>query len=149
MREVALGLRAAADYRALPWVTYTDPELAQVGLTEAAARERHGRVDVHCVPFSNNDRAVTEGAAAGFAKVVKARGKAVGATLVGAGAGELVLPWSLAIAGKASPRAISGAIVPYPTRSEISKAAAFAGYEALVFGRQARLWARSLARMRR
>ena len=149
VREVALGLRAAADYRALPWVTYTDPELAQVGLTEAAARERHGRIEVHRLPFADNDRAVTDGATAGFIKVVKARGKVVGATLVGAGAGELVLPWSLAIAGKASLRAISGAIVPYPTRSETSKAVAFAGYEALVFGRQARLWARSLARVRR
>ncbi len=149
VREVALGLRAAVDYRALPWVTYTDPELAQVGLTEAAARERHGRVDVHRLPFSDNDRAVTEGALAGFAKIVKVRGKVIGATLVGAGAGELVLPWSLAIASGASPRAISGAIVPYPTRSEISKAVAFAGYEALVFGRQTRLWASSLARMRR
>ncbi|MBV9749109.1 MAG: FAD-dependent oxidoreductase [Acetobacteraceae bacterium] len=149
VREVALGLRAAADYRALPWVTYTDPELAHVGLTEAAARERHGRVEIHRLPFSDNDRAVAESAVAGFAKVVKARGRVVGATLVGAGAGELVMPWSLAIAGKASPRAISGAIVPYPTRSEVSKAVAFAGYEALVFGRQARLWARSLARMRR
>ncbi len=149
IREIALGLPAAANYRALPWVIYTDPELAQVGLTEAAARERHGRVEIHRRPFSDNDRAVTDGATIGFAKVVTARGKVVGATLVGAGAGELVLPWSLAIAGKASLRAISGAIVPYPTRSETSKAVAFAGYEALVFGRQARLWARSLARLRR
>ena len=149
VREIALGLPAAVDYRALPWVTYTDPELAQVGLTEAAARERHGRVESHRQPFSDNDRAVTDGAVAGFVKVVKARGKVVGATLVGSGAGELVLPWSLAITGKASLRGISGAIVPYPTRSESAKAVAFAGYEALVFGRQARLWARSLARLRR
>jgi pyruvate/2-oxoglutarate dehydrogenase complex dihydrolipoamide dehydrogenase (E3) component len=150
VREIALGLPAAANFRALPWVTYTDPELAQVGLTEAAARARHGgRVQVRHQPFSDNDRAVTEGAVAGFVKVVEARGKLVGATLVGAGAGELVLPWSLAIAGKkATPWAISGAIVPYPTRSEISKAVAFSGYEALAFGRPARLWARSLAHIR-
>lgn len=150
VREIALGLPAVADFRALPWVTYTDPELAQVGLTEAAARERHGgRVRVRRLPFADNDRAVAEGATAGFVKVVEARGKVVGATLVGAGVGELVLPWSLAIAGRrASPRAISGAVVPYPTRSEISKAVAFSGFEPLVFGRPARLWARSVARVR-
>jgi len=147
--NLALGLPAKLTTHALPWVTFTDPELAQVGLTEAAARARHGRVEVHCEVFAENDRAVTEGERAGFMKVITVRGRVVGATIVGAGAGELVLPWSLAITGKASPWAISGAMVPYPTRSELSKAVAFSAFETRIFGPWPRRWARLLARLRR
>nr|WP_043837882.1 FAD-dependent oxidoreductase [Roseomonas aerilata] len=147
--SLGLGIPAKADEAALPWVTFTDPELAQVGLTEAAARERHGRVGVHREGFAENDRAVAEGDTAGFVKVVTVRGRVVGATIVGAGAGEMVLPWSLIIAGKASPWALSGAVVPYPTRSELSKAVAFSAYEARIFGPWARRWAGLLARLRR
>ena len=147
--NIALGLPAAADFAALPAVMYTDPELAQLGLTERAARERHGRVCVDRVAFADNDRAVTENETAGFIKVVRARGRLVGVTAVGAGAGELVLPWSLAMRGRASLWAISGAVVAYPTRSEASKAAAFAAFEGLIFGRAARGWARVLAAARR
>ena len=147
--NIALGLPVPADYAALPSVTYTDPELAQLGLTEAAARERHSQVQVQRVDFADNDRAVTEGVTAGFMKMVRVRGKLVGVTVVGAGAGELLLPWSLALRGKASPWSISGAIVAYPTRSESSKALGFAAYEALIFGRLACGWARTLAALRR
>ncbi len=147
--NVALGLPAAADYAALPSVTYTDPELAQVGLTEASARERHGRVQVQRVEFADNDRAIAEGAVAGFMKMVRVRGRLVGVTIVGGGAGELLLPWSLALRGRASPWAVSGAMVAYPTRSEASKALGFAAYEPLIFGRFGRGWARTLAALRR
>jgi len=147
--NIALGLPAAADYAALPAVTFTDPELAQLGLTERAARERHGRVRVDRVEFADNDRAVAENETAGFVKVIRARGRLVGVTAVGAGAGELLLPWSLAMRGRASPWAMSGAVVAYPTRSEASKAAAFAAFEGLIFGRAARGWARVLATARR
>ncbi len=147
--NIALGLPAAADFAALPAVMYTDPELAQLGLTEDAARERHGRVRVDRVEFADNDRAVAENETAGFVKVIRVRGRLVGVTAVGAGAGELVLPWSLAMRGRASLWAISGTVVAYPTRSEASKAAAFAAYEGLVFGRAARGWARALAAARR
>ncbi len=147
--NIALGLPAAADFAALPAVTYTDPELAQLGLTERAARERYGRVRVDRVAFADNDRAVAEGETAGFLKVIRARGRVVGVTTVGAGAGELVLPWSLLMRGKASLWAVSGTVVAYPTRSEASKAAAFAAYEGLIFGRAARGWARTLAAARR
>ncbi len=146
--NIALGLPAAAD-AVLPAVTFTDPELAQLGLTEGAARERHGRVRVDRVAFADNDRAVADGETAGFLKVIRARGQLLGVTAVGAGAGELLLPWSLAMRGKASPWAISGTVVAYPTRSEASKAAAFAAYEGLIFGRAARGWAQALAAARR
>lgn len=147
--NIALGLPAAADFAALPAVMFTDPELAQLGLTEKAARERCGRVRVDRIAFADNDRAVAEGETAGFLKVIRARGRLVGVTAVGAGAGELLLPWSLAMRGKASLWAVSGAVVAYPTRSEASKATAFAAYEGLIFGRAARGWARALAAARR
>ncbi len=143
--NVALGLPARADYAALPSVVFTEPELAQVGLTEAAARQHYRDVAIHVERFADNDRAIAEGRTEGFVKLVVAGRRVVGVTLAGAGVGELVLPWSLAITGKASRWAISGAMLPYPTRSEISKAVAFSSYETLIFGRWARRWARMLA----
>ena len=146
---IGFGLPAGADYAALPSVIYTDPELAQLGLTEAEARVRYKRVRVVQQPFADNDRAVADGAAGGFARVVLAGRRVVGVTIVGAGAGELLLPWSLAMRGKASAWAIGGAVVAYPTRSDITKALGFAAWEGAVFGRTARAWARGLAALRR
>lgn len=145
--QVALGLPSKADFRALPRVTYTDPELAQVGLTDAEARVRHGeRISVTREDFAHNDRARAERETEGFVKIVRKGSKVLGATAVGKGAGELILPWGLAIAGKVSPFAIGGAIVPYPTRSDISKQAGFAIWEPTIFGRWPRRWARFRAR---
>jgi len=81
--------------------------------------------------------------------MVRAGRRLVGVTVVGAHAGEMLLPWTLAIRGKASPFAVAGTIVAYPTRSERSKAIAFAAYEELIFHPQAKQWAALLARMRR
>ena len=147
--QLATGWPAAVDWRALPRVTYTDPELAQIGLTEAEARKRHGTVDVTCEPFADNDRAVTEGDTTGFLKLIRHRGKVVGVTIVGARAGDLLLPWAQIMTGKASTFALGSAIVAYPTRSEIAKAAAFAAWQPTVFGKAPRAFARMLARLRR
>ena len=138
-----------ANYDTLPAVTYTEPELAQLGLTEAEARARHRRVEVTLEHWTENDRATAEGDTDGFVKLVQARGRVVGVTILGANAGELLLPWSMVMRGKASRWALSEAVVPYPTRSELSQAAAFSGYEARLFGPAARQWASTLARMRR
>ncbi len=147
--NIALGWPAKVDVRALPRVTYSDPELAQVGMTEAEARERFGSVDVRTAPFSHDDRAITADEAEGFVKMVRAKRRLVGVTIVGAHAGEMLLPWSLAIRGKASPFAIADAIVAYPTRTEQSKAAAFAAYKGLIFHPHVKRWAALLARLRR
>ena len=146
---VALGWSGKIDWRALPHVTYCDPQLAQIGLTEAAARERHGTIEVTRENFADNDRAVTAGDTTGFLKLVRHRGKVVGVTIVGAQAGDLLLPWAQIITGKASLFALGSAIVAYPTRSEIAKAAAFAALEPRIFGRWPRRWARLLAKVRR
>ncbi len=151
--RVALGLPARVRPDALPWVTYTDPELAQVGLTEAAAIARYGRVRVVRQDFADNDRAVAQGNArgypAGFAKLTLVRGRPVGVTLVGAGAGELVLPWAMLLARRTSLWGLSGVVVPYPTLSEVSRALAFSAYEARLFGPWARRWAWLVTRLRR
>ncbi len=146
---LGFGVPAAARFDRLPAVTYTDPELAQLGLTEAEACTRHRRVEVTREDWSANDRAVVEGDTAGFLKLVRAGGRVVGVTILGAHAGELLLPWSLVMRGRASRWALGEAVVPYPTRSELSQAVAFGGYEAAVFGPAARRWAGVLAWGRR
>ena len=102
VRNIAFRLPAKIDYRALPWVTYADPELAHVGLTEAAARAQHGdRVNVLRVPLSRNDRAVAERRTAGALKVVVGRGgRILGASILAPAAGEMIGLWCLALSRK-------------------------------------------------
>jgi len=112
----------------IPWVTYTDPELAHVGLTEEAARQRHRQLRVLRAPFHDNDRAQAERETRGHIKVVtSAKGVILGATIVGQHAGELITQWTLAIQQQLNIRAVAELIVPYPTLAEISKRAAI-GY---------------------
>ena len=146
---IALGWSSKVNGDTLPAVTYTDPELAQLGPTEAAARSRLGKVEVAVEPFANDDRAVAEGSTEGFIKTVHAGRKLVGVTIVGRSAGDLLLPWGLVMAGKASLFALAQTVVAYPTRSERSKEVAFRRYEPLIFGKAAKAWARRLASRRR
>ena len=142
-------LWARADDPAVPWVTYTDPELAQVGLREADAVARYGADRVHILrwPFEENDRAQAERATTGFVKVVlDRRGRPLGATIVGRGAGEMVLPWSLMIRQKLKIGAMAGAIVPYPTFSEASKRAAGSHFTPTLFSERTRRIVRFLLR---
>lgn len=146
--DVALGWPGKVDWRALPRVTYTDPELAQVGLTEAEARGRHAAIEVVRQDLAHNDRAVAEGDTRGFLKLIRHRGQVVGVTIVGARASELLLPWTQIMTGKSSTFALGSAVIAYPTRSEIAKAAAFAALEPQVFGAWPKRWARAVARAR-
>ncbi len=149
VQNVALGLPAKIDRKRVPQVIYTHPELAQLGPTEAEARASRSGVTIQIAPFADDDRAIAEGDPAGFVKLVLARGRTVGVTIVGAGAGDLLLPWSQVLAGKASRFTLSGAIVAYPTRSERSKQAAFASLQATLFSPALKRWARLLASTRR
>ena len=148
--EITLGVPAKVDWSALPWCTYVEPELAQIGMTEADAKAKYGdKITVVKEGFDHNERAIAEGATEGFLKVVFKGKKVLGATIVGKNAGELLLPWSQAITGKSSSFAMGSAIISYPTRSEISKAAAFAAWEPTVFGAIPKKWAGFVAKLRR
>ena len=114
------------DYDALPRVTYTDPELAQIGLTEAEARGAgHRDVSVLRWPLSENDRAITEGRPEGLAKlVVGRRGRLLGAGVLAPRAGEMAGLYGLMIGRKLPLSALAGMVLPYPTLSEAGKRAA-------------------------
>jgi pyruvate/2-oxoglutarate dehydrogenase complex dihydrolipoamide dehydrogenase (E3) component len=101
----------------IPWCTYTDPELAQVGLTEAEAKAQGVAVDVFTEPFAGVDRAVLDDATDGFIKVLVRRGtdRIVGATVVGEQAGALIAEIALAMTGRVGLKTVAGTIFPYPT----------------------------------
>ncbi|MCG8594509.1 MAG: FAD-dependent oxidoreductase [Kiloniellales bacterium] len=140
IRNALFALPARVKDNAVPWVTYTDPEVAQVGLTEAEARERHGEaVRLSRWSFAENDRAQAERATEGFVKVVTGkRGRILGVTLVGRHAGELLQPWVLAITRGLKIGAMAGIIAPYPTLGEINKRAAGAHFTEALFGPRTR-----------
>ncbi len=113
-------LKATATYRLVPSVTYTDPEVARVGLTESAASGRGEHVEVFRSDFADVDRAIVDKATVGFAKILTRRnGRILGATIVGRGAGELIMEIVLAMRFRVPLQKLSGIIHPYPTMSEI------------------------------
>lgn len=125
IRNALFRLPVRVGNDAVPWVTFTDPELAQAGLTEAEARKRRYRIRILRWPFHDNDRAQTERETHGHIKVVgDKKGKILGVSIVGAQAGELIATWILAIAQGMNIRALTGVVLPYPTLSEIGKRAA-------------------------
>ncbi len=148
IRNILFWVPAKAQPAAMPWVTYTDPELAQVGLSEAEAKAKFGdTVRIVRAEFTGNDRAIAEGATDGFLKAVVAKnGKILGATIVGLNAGELILPWVLAITSGLKIGAMTAMIAPYPTLSEISKRAAGAYYTPTLFSDSTRFIVRNLLR---
>lgn len=148
IRNILFRLPAKVSHAAVPWVTYTDPELAQVGLSEAAAREAGEEVNVLRWPFGENDRAQAERQTDGFAKiVVNRRGRILGATIVGAHAGELILPWVMAVQEKWKIGKMAGVIAPYPTLSEVSKRAAGQFFVPKLFSERTRSVVRFLLRL--
>ena len=141
-------LPARARYDAVPWVTYTDPELAHVGLSEAEARAKGNEVRILRFPFEENDRAIAEGATEGLVKVMATkRGRVLGASIVGAHAGELILPWVLAVKYRLGVGKLAQAIVPYPTLSEVSARAAGSFHTPTLFSARTRRLVRMLARL--
>ena len=118
---------------AIPSVIYTDPELAEAGLSEEEARARHGKaVKVLRWPFHDNDRAQAEAQPQGMVKIVTGRGgRILGAAILAPGAGELIQPWILAIAQGLKASAMISAVLPYPTRGEAGRRAALTYYAGL------------------
>ena len=119
--------------------TYTDPELAHVGLTEAQAKEKLGSVKVTHWDLTENDRAQAERVKRGMIKVVMDRStRIIGASIAGPHAGDLILPWVLAVQHKMKISAFTGIVAPYPTFGEISKRAASAYYTPALFSGRTR-----------
>ncbi len=134
IRSALFGLPSKASNAHIPWATYTDPEIAQVGLTEAEARKEHGaRLEVLRFDYAENDRARTELATTGLIKVMVVKGKPVGASIVGKQAGELIQTWALVIANKLKIGAVAAMVAPYPTLGEINKRAAGQYYTPRLF----------------
>ncbi len=133
-------LSTKADAQALPSVTYTTPEIAQIGLTEAEARATHGAaVTVSKFPFHENDRAIAEGKTLGEVKLVHLKGKKIlGASIAGDGAGDLLQIISVAMANGLTLRNLTAHISPYPTRAEAVKRAASAHFTPLLFSKGTR-----------
>ena len=149
IRNIVFRLPAKVDYKALPWVTFTDPELAQVGLTEAEARERHGHdLAVLRWPFQENDRAQAEGETHGLVKALTRRnGRILGASILGKHAGELIQSWGVAIGAGLKIGALATGIAPYPTLGEASKRAAGSFYVPKLFGERTQRLVRLLKRL--
>jgi pyruvate/2-oxoglutarate dehydrogenase complex dihydrolipoamide dehydrogenase (E3) component len=132
----------------VPWVTFTDPEVAQVGLTEAAARARRGECRVVRWRFADNDRAQAERRTEGLVKVVASRrGRVLGAGIVGAHAGELILPWALMIERRLKLAAMASLIAPYPTLGEAGKRAAGTWFAPSLFSERTRRLVRVLLKL--
>ncbi len=125
IRNALFRLRARTDDTLVPRVTFTEPELAHVGLSEEQARERHKTIRILRWPYHENDRAQAERETDGHIKIITAKnGRILGATIVGAHAGELITTWTLALSRGLNIRAMAGIVVPYPTLAEIGKRAA-------------------------
>jgi pyruvate/2-oxoglutarate dehydrogenase complex dihydrolipoamide dehydrogenase (E3) component len=134
IRSAMFGLPSRAKTTHIPWVTYTDPELAQIGLTEAQAVSAHGAaVTVVRSEFQHNDRAVTMANTKGLIKVMVLKGRPIGVSIVGPQAGELISLWALALSANLKMSAIAGMVAPYPTLGEISKRAAGAYFSPKLF----------------
>lgn len=117
--------RTKADYRVMPAAVYMDPEIARVGLTEAEARAQGLRVEVTRYGLDDLDRAIADGAARGFVKVLSGRGgRILGVTVAGAHAGELIAEWALAMKAGLRLGQVLGTVHAYPTMAESAKFAA-------------------------
>jgi len=145
IRSALFGLPAKASNAHIPKATYTEPELASVGLTEAEARAQYGdTLTVLRAPYSENDRARATGHTEGMLKVYAVKGRPVGAAIAGAQAGELIQIWALAISAKLKLSAVAGMVAPYPTLGELNKRAAGSYFTPRLFGSK---WVKRIVRL--
>ncbi len=136
IRNILFKMPAKVDYKALPWVTYTTPEIAHCGLMEQDALDKYGEKNVRKLSwsFAENDRAQAELATDGIIKVlVHKNGKLLGVDIVGMNAGEIVQTWALAMANDMKVGAMAGYVSPYPTIGEVSKRVAGSFYTDKLF----------------
>ena len=141
IRNMLFRLPARIDETLTPWVTYTDPELAHVGLGEAEAASvwGEGNVRTQSVQMAANDRAVAERRTEGMLKLVTHRnGRVLGATILAPHAGEMITAWALAISTRRKIGSMAGLIVPYPTFADAGKRAAGQFFTEALFSQRTR-----------
>lgn len=149
IRNIIFTIPSKVDYRSIPWVTYTTPELAHTGLTADEALKKYSDARVISLPFGENDRAQTEHKTMGSIKViVTKKGKILGCSIIGEQAGELLLPWIMLIKEGKSLRNLTDLIIPYPTLSEVSKRIASEFYAPTLFSDTVRRVVRFLKYLR-
>lgn len=120
---VPFPFKKKTDFRVVPWATFTEPEVARVGLTEKEAQDKFGQnVKTYKVDFADNDRANAESATDGFAKIITNNGKIVGASLVGEHAGELIHEFVWAMKENLKITELNKIIRVYPTLAKITQA---------------------------
>lgn len=137
LKNILFKIPAKVDYRALPWVTYTLPELAHVGLSSEEALKKDPRAKIFTWDFAENDRAQAEHEIIGKIKLMTDRkGKILGVSILGPQAGELLAPWIMAIQTQKTVRALTDIIIPYPTLSEINKRVAGEFYTPILFSKR-------------
>ncbi|KGP62494.1 hypothetical protein EP47_06195 [Legionella norrlandica] len=147
LRNIVFKIPAKINYHAIPWVTYTEPELAHVGMLASEILKRPD-FQVTEWPFVDNDRAQTEGTLRGKIKIItNKKAKILGVTIVGPHAGELILPWVMAIREQKTLRSFTDTIAPYPTLSEISKRVAGEFYAPKLFSSKTRSLVRWLQKL--
>ncbi|MEQ8227001.1 MAG: FAD-dependent oxidoreductase [Rhodospirillales bacterium] len=148
IKNALFRIPAKADHSTVPWVTYTAPELAQVGCTEKAAKDEGIAFDVLCWPFHENDRAQAERRTEGLVKaIITPKGKILGCGIVGAGAGEHIQIWGLALSKGMKVGDLAQTIVPYPTLGEVSKRAAGSFFTPKLFSDRTRAIVRFLLKL--
>ena len=134
IRNSIFRLSVKVETQAIPWVTYTDPELAHVGFLESQLKTQNIPYKLLQMDFNENDRAQTEKRTEGMIKVlVSPNGYVLGATILGLHAGELIYPWVMVIQNKLKLSAITSSIVPYPTLNDINKKVAGSFYAEKIF----------------
>lgn len=141
---------AKTDYSALPWVTYTDPALAHVGMTMKQAKEKYGVDNIQTIGKSlpENDRARAERIEEGMIKIIALNnGQILGVTILSPHAGDLLGLWTLAISKKMKLKDITAIIAPYPTLGELSKAVAGEWYKESLFSNKTKKIIRFLQKL--
>ena len=146
IRNILFPMRASASLENLPLVTYCDPEIASLGLSERAAVERYGREGVRAFSFDyeENDRAHAVHTPEGRIRIFLRKGRILGVAVVGAHAGEMLAPWIIAMAAGLKIGQMAGPIFPYPTLSEISKRVAGQAFTGVLFSRGMRRFVRTV-----
>lgn len=134
LRNSIFGAWSKASTKAIPWVTYTDPELAHVGMLESQLKEQKTSFKTFKMDFTDNDRAQAQKETTGKIKLLASnRGDILGVTILGRNAGELIYPWVIAMQNNLKLSSIASSIAPYPTMSEISKRIAGQFYGEKIF----------------